>query len=70
MWGPPGMPAELATNLNGLVNDAVKELASEGRLDALGINPSPQTPEAFAKFIAADYQRSAALLKAANFQPE
>jgi tripartite-type tricarboxylate transporter receptor subunit TctC len=70
MWGPPGLPADLTRTINGLVNDAVKELASEGRLDALGINPSPQTPEAFAKFIAADFERSAKLLKAANFQPE
>ena len=32
MWGPPGLPAELTNTLNGLVNDAVKALAAEGRL--------------------------------------
>jgi tripartite-type tricarboxylate transporter receptor subunit TctC len=70
MWGPPGLPADLTRTINGWVNDAVKELGSEGRLAALGIEPATETPEAFARFILADRDRSAALLKAANFQPE
>jgi tripartite-type tricarboxylate transporter receptor subunit TctC len=70
MWGPPGLPAELTKTINGLVNDAVKELGAEGRLAALGIEPSAETPQAFAEFIKADLDRSAKLLKAANFQPE
>ena len=70
MWGPPGLPAELTKTINGWVNDAVKELGAEGRLAALGIEPSAETPQAFAKFIAEDLDRSAKLLKAANFQPE
>jgi tripartite-type tricarboxylate transporter receptor subunit TctC len=70
MWGPPGLSAELTKTINGWVNDAVKELGAEGRLAALGIEPSAETPQAFAKFIAEDLDRSAKLLKAANFQPE
>jgi len=70
MWGPPGMPADLIQTMNGWVNDAVKELAVEGRLATLGIEPASETPQAFAKFIAEDLDRSAKLLKAANFQPE
>jgi tripartite-type tricarboxylate transporter receptor subunit TctC len=70
MWGPPGLPAELTQKINGWVNDAVKELASEGRLAALGIEPYTEGPQFFARFIAEDYDRSAKLLKAANFQPE
>ena len=70
MWGPPGMPAELTKTINGLVNDVVRELGAEGRLAALGIEPSNETPQAFAEFIKADLDRSAKLLKAANFQPE
>ena len=70
MWGPPGMPADLTNTINGWVNDAVKDLSAEGRLAALGIEPSAETPQAFAKFIAEDIDRSATLLKAANFQPE
>lgn len=70
MWGPPGMPAELTKTINGWVNQAVKDLGAEGRLTALGIEPAQETPEAFARFIADDLDRSAKLLKAANFQPE
>jgi tripartite-type tricarboxylate transporter receptor subunit TctC len=64
------MPPELTKTINGWGNAAVKDLAAEGRLAALGIEPAQETPEAFGKFIAADFDRSAKLLKAANFQPE
>jgi tripartite-type tricarboxylate transporter receptor subunit TctC len=70
LWGPPGMPADLVRTLNNWVNDAVKSLAADGRLDALGIEPAAETPEAFAQFLHADLDRSAKLLKAANFQPQ
>lgn len=70
MWGPPEMPNGLVLTLNGWVNDAVKALAAEGRLDALGIEPRPESPAAFAQFIRQDFDRSAKLLKAANFQPQ
>lgn len=70
MWGPPGMPADLVRTLNGWVNDAVKALAAEGRLDALGIEPAAETPEAFAQYLKIDLDRSAKLLQAANFHPQ
>jgi tripartite-type tricarboxylate transporter receptor subunit TctC len=70
MWGPPNISADLTRTINGLVNDAVKALGAEGRLDALGIEPAQETPQAFGQFLAADVERSAKLLKAANFQPE
>ncbi len=70
MWGPPGMKSDLVVALNGWVNDAVKALAADGRLDALGIEPRAETPQAFAQFIRADYERSAKLLEAANFKPQ
>ena len=40
------------------------------RLGALGVEMVYDGPEAFRKFIAADVERNAALLKAANYQPE
>jgi tripartite-type tricarboxylate transporter receptor subunit TctC len=70
MWGPPDMPADLVQTLNGWVNDAVKALAAEGCLEALGIEPAVESPEAFTRFLAADRDRSAKLLKAANFEPQ
>jgi tripartite-type tricarboxylate transporter receptor subunit TctC len=70
MWGPPGLPARLTQTLNGWVNDAVKALAADGRLDALGIEPVAKTPEEFAQYLRADLDRSEKLLKAANFVPQ
>ena len=70
MWGPPGMPAELTRTINGWVNDAVKDLGREGRLDALGMEPAQETPQAFAQFVVTDRDSNAELLRAANFQPE
>ncbi len=48
----------------------MKALAAEGRLTALGIEPITETPQAFAKFVAEDLDRSAALLRAAKFEPQ
>ena len=70
MWGPPGMPAGLVNTLNGWVNDAVKALAADGRLAALGIEATAKTPEEFAQYLRADLDRSAKLLKATNFVPQ
>jgi len=69
MWGPPKMPPELARTINGWVNEAVRALAAEGRLAALGIEPADQTPEDFAKYLVADLARSAKILAAAKFAP-
>jgi tripartite-type tricarboxylate transporter receptor subunit TctC len=70
MWGPPGMAAGLVQTLNGWVNDAVQALAADGRLDALGIEATAKTPAEFAQYLRADLDRSAKLLKAANFVPQ
>jgi tripartite-type tricarboxylate transporter receptor subunit TctC len=70
MWGPPGMAAGLVNTLNGWVNDAVRALAADGRLDALGIEATAKTPAEFAQYLRADLDRSAKLLKAANFVPQ
>jgi tripartite-type tricarboxylate transporter receptor subunit TctC len=70
LWGPPGMPADLVRTINGWVNDAVRELAAEGRLATLGIEPAAAAPQAFAKFIVADLDRSARIFTAANFEPQ
>jgi tripartite-type tricarboxylate transporter receptor subunit TctC len=70
MWGPPDMPADLVHTINGWVNDAVKSLAADGRLAALGIEPGLESPEAFAQFLKADLDRTTKLLTAAKFVPQ
>ncbi len=70
MWGPKGMPAEIAASLNASVGDALRELADAGRLGQLGVEPTYGTPAEFAKFQASEVQRSAELLNSANFKPQ
>ena len=70
LWGPPDMPGGLVQTLNGWINDAVKSLAADGRLAALGIEPAAETPQAFAQFMRSDLERSEKLLSAANFHPQ
>jgi tripartite-type tricarboxylate transporter receptor subunit TctC len=69
IWGPKGLPADMVTWLNSAVNEATGELARAGRFAALGQEPVTGTPDDFARYIAADFNRSETLLKAANFQP-
>jgi tripartite-type tricarboxylate transporter receptor subunit TctC len=70
MWGPPGMSAALVQTLNGMVNDAIRALAAEGRLNALGIEPAARSPEEFARYLQIDLDRSEKLLRAAKFEPQ
>jgi tripartite-type tricarboxylate transporter receptor subunit TctC len=69
LWGPKGLPDEVVTWLNTAVNEATVDLDKAGRLAKLGGEPVTGSPEDFANFIAADFKRSEALLKAADFKP-
>jgi tripartite-type tricarboxylate transporter receptor subunit TctC len=55
--------------LNKAVNEATVDLDKAGRLAKLGLQPVTGTPEDFAGYIATDFKRSEALLKAADFKP-
>jgi tripartite-type tricarboxylate transporter receptor subunit TctC len=69
VWGPPGLPADVVAWLNTAVNDATADLAKAGRFAKLGQEPVSGSPDDFARYIAADFKRSEALLKAAQFRP-
>jgi tripartite-type tricarboxylate transporter receptor subunit TctC len=68
-WGPKGLPDEVVSWLNQAVNEATVDLDKAGRLAKLGLQPVTGTPEDFAGYIATDFKRSEALLKAADFKP-
>ncbi|HEU5272316.1 MAG TPA: tripartite tricarboxylate transporter substrate binding protein [Xanthobacteraceae bacterium] len=69
VWGPKGLPAGIVSWLNGAINAATAEIAKAGRFAQLGQDPVTGSAEDFARYIAADFQRSEGLLKAAKFQP-
>ena len=54
---------------NASVNEATRGLAEGGWLADLGIEPVAETPEEFARFIAAEVTRNGELLRSANFAP-
>ena len=71
MWGPPGLPADLDQTHQRLGSTRrSKDLAAKAASPRSASSPTPRRPQFFAKFIADDLDRSAKLLKAANFQPE
>jgi len=69
VWGPKGLPDNVVGWLNAACNEATRALAGAGRLVQAGIEPVVETPEQFARFIAADVARNGELLRAAKFEP-
>lgn len=70
MWGPKGMPAGVAAQLNRMVNAAVADLVKDGRFAKLGVEGVQESVEQFTAYIAKDVGRNSELLKAADFKPE
>jgi tripartite-type tricarboxylate transporter receptor subunit TctC len=68
-WAPKGVPDEVVSWLNTAVNAATAEIDKAGRFAKLGMAPVAGAPEDFARYIAEDFKRSEALLKAADFKP-
>jgi tripartite-type tricarboxylate transporter receptor subunit TctC len=69
VWGPRDLPGGVVQWFNAAANEATRDLAKSGRLADLGIEAVAETPDEFARFIAADVARNAELLRSANFQP-
>lgn len=68
VWGPKKLPAELVSQFNKMINDAVEELRNDGQLAKFGIEPVSETPSQFEAFAKAYALRNAELLKASNFE--
>ena len=69
LWAPKGVPDEVVRWLNTAMNAATVEIDKAGRFAKLGMEPVTGTPQDFARYIADDFKRSEALLKAADFKP-
>jgi tripartite-type tricarboxylate transporter receptor subunit TctC len=64
--GPAGTPAAQADRINAAVGKLLKDPAILERLDKQGIEPQAMSNADFAKLLAADYVRMAAVVKAAG----
>ena len=69
-FGPKGLPKDVVTKLNGIFNEAGKQLAAEKRLDPLGAEPVTETPDDFGRFVRAQVERNTKLLEGAGFKPQ
>jgi tripartite-type tricarboxylate transporter receptor subunit TctC len=70
VWGPKGLPAAVTARLATAIAEGVRQPEFQARIDAAGILPGYQDPQAFVEFMRGDLQRAVSLLRAANFQPE
>jgi tripartite-type tricarboxylate transporter receptor subunit TctC len=70
LWGPKDLPKEIVARLNAAMSEAMRDPAAVERLTTLGFEPVVGTSDEFARFIQADVERSSALLRAVNYQPQ
>jgi tripartite-type tricarboxylate transporter receptor subunit TctC len=67
---PKNTPTEIIDRLNKEINAALADPNIKARLADLGAVPMPMTPAEFGKFIAAETEKWAKVIKAANIKPE
>ena len=69
-WGPAGIPAEVVQKLNDEVNKALRSADLRERLEKIGFEMQPGTPERFIKFLQEDAAQAGAIIKEANIKAE
>ncbi len=67
---PAGTPAEIVNKLNAEINAALKNPEVQKKLVALGAELDPGTPQAFGKYLEADMNRWAAVIKKAGIKAD
>lgn len=63
---PTGTPTEIVTKLNTAINSALADPGIKARLASLGSTPRPMSPAEFKSFIAAEIDKWAKVIQAAN----
>jgi tripartite-type tricarboxylate transporter receptor subunit TctC len=70
MAAPRGTPPEIVAKLNGAVNAALANPQLKARMNELGGDPMPLTPDAFGKLVADETQKWAKVIRTANIHLE
>ena len=70
LWGPAGMPLEAVRKLNDEVNKAMRASDMRERMDKIGFEIVPGTPDSFSRFLRKDAERASAIIKDANIKAE
>jgi len=67
---PKGTPGEIVNKLSEAMNVALADPKLQARLTDLGVDPMPMTPAEFEKFIAAETDKWAKVIKTSGMKPE
>ena len=70
IFAPTGTPREIVARLNSVVGGALSTPEMKASWASKGIEFVPNTPEQFAAKVQFDYDKTAALIKAADIRPE
>jgi tripartite-type tricarboxylate transporter receptor subunit TctC len=70
LWGPPGMPADVAAKINKDVNAALASEDLKGRLMKLGTEPGALTIPQFTAYVRKEVDDTAKILQAAGIKPQ
>jgi len=70
LWGPAGMPAEVAAKINRDVNAALASAELNGRLTKLGTAPGNLTIPQFTDFVRKEIDETKTILQAAGIKPQ
>ena len=70
LWGPAGMPADIAAKINKDVNAALASPDLKERLVRLGTEPGSLTIPEFTQFVAKEIDDTQRILKAAGIKPQ
>jgi tripartite-type tricarboxylate transporter receptor subunit TctC len=70
LWGPAGMPADIANKINADVNAALRSPDLRDRLTKLGTEPGNMTIAEFTQFIAREVEETKRILQAAGIKPQ
>ena len=67
---PKDTPGEIVNKLSEAMNVALADPKAKARLNELGVAPMPLTPAEFEKFIAAETDKWAKVIKSSGIKPE
>jgi tripartite-type tricarboxylate transporter receptor subunit TctC len=67
---PDGTPIEIVEKLNNAINELLADSEVKARLASLGLEPRAMTPTEFGKFVAAETEKWASVIKFAGIKPE
>lgn len=70
LWGPPGLPKEIATKLNEKVIEIAKTEEMQKRMQSINAEVPLETPDEMRAYLQKDTARNAEIIKAANIKLE